>query len=215
MSDASAPSSHRFMWPLLSTLIPTLILAFGSYVYTTLDARRKERLEFVRGQIGTLYGPLYTLTATSEFVWHNLGKKHMPNFNDEQNLPDIVSITWWRRLLTDVVIPLNDRAEDVLLSSRETIRCPELREELQEFFTFTQSVKLVVKNWKPEDDLNDESKRSKDVNVPEINYPNNLSRTLSAELNDLHRREKVLEDGFFGLFYSTARPDCASPEKPS
>ncbi len=79
-----------------ATLIPTLIVAFVSYVYTTLDTRRKERLEFVRGQIGNLYGPLYTLSATNEFVWHDLGKKHMSKFDDKQNLPDIVSITWWR-----------------------------------------------------------------------------------------------------------------------
>ncbi len=113
------------------------------------------------------------------------------------------------------MVPLDDRVENVLLSSGETIRCPTLRQELHEFFTFAQSLKLVVNNWKPNDDLNDESKRSKDVNVPEISYPNNLSRTLSAELNALHEREKGLEDGFFGLFYWAARPDCASPEKPS
>jgi len=50
MSDVS--SSQSSIRSMLLALIPTVILAFGSFVYTTVDTARRGRLEFVRGQIG-------------------------------------------------------------------------------------------------------------------------------------------------------------------
>jgi hypothetical protein len=98
MSDVS--SSQSSIRSMLLALIPTVILAFGSFVYTTVDTARRGRLEFVRGQIGNLYGPLHVLSTTSESTWHALIEKHKPNFDDPS------SVKRWREYIAHVAIPL-------------------------------------------------------------------------------------------------------------
>jgi hypothetical protein len=209
---ANSDSSSQPFWRNLGVVLaPTLVIGFISYVYTTLDTRRRERLEFVRGQIVKLYGPLYTLSETTEDVWKNLGKNRKPDFN--QHPPDIDKIILWRNLLHNVVLPLNTRIENTLLTSGETIRCPDARKELLQFFSFAESVKLVVAGWKSEDDVRDKIMQSEDRNMPGVSYPTKLSHILCVELYALHQREKKLDDGFWGLLLPDIAndSDCAPP----
>src|ERR1700722_5155365 len=120
MNGKSDSTVHSFLQSVALVVIPPMLLGFISYVYATLDNNRKERLEFVRAQIGDLYGPLYTLSTTSETVWDSLGKLHRPDFQHTSSKDEI---RIWRNMLITVVDPLNESIENTLLSSKRTIRC--------------------------------------------------------------------------------------------
>lgn len=211
MKHNSASTPQSFLRGLLVVLAPTLIIGFFSYVYTTLDNKRKDELEFVRGQITDLYGPLYTLSAAFETVWDSLGRKHANLWQDPSKPPRREKVRLWRNLLNGVVEPLNDQIDNVLLSSKQTIRCPAVRDALHNFVAFAQSVKLLIGTWKSDADVNDVTKQD---NMPELQYPKNLSELLNAELMALHARESKLESGFFGLFAWGGAPECVSSLKP-
>jgi hypothetical protein len=212
MNDPPVSTSHSFsrelFWALLRLLFLPLIVAFVSYVCATLDNSRKEHLEHVRGEIVNLYGPLCTLSTTVESVWNDLSKKHMPNFDNIQTQPSNDEIIFWRNLLKNVVAPLNDRVEQTLLSSKQTVRCSTTRDALHDFFAFAESVKLVTGTWKANENFRDRTRRSREANYPDFPYPKDLSKILCAELVTLHEREKILDNGLIGLLPLPEEPSC-------
>ena len=209
MSDKSDTSPHSFLRALALVIVPALILWIASFIYTTLDNKRKDKLEFVRGQIVELYGPLYTLSAASQSVWDNLAKKHEINF--EEGIPGDEAIFRWRTVLRSVVEPLHDQMEKVLLSSKQVIHCPYARDKLHELVDFTELMRLIIETWSTDGQY---KKNKKEDNMPELSYPKELPDLLSRELAALHEREKELDNGFSGLFVWHDVPDCA-PEPPA
>jgi hypothetical protein len=186
------------MLGLAAVLVPTILTAFFSFVYTTLDTKRKDRLEFVRGQIVNLYGPLYTLSVTNEAVWKTLGKKRKPDFNG-QVPPSKDQVAAWRSLVQAVVKPLNEQMEATLLKSGEVVRCDNIRTALLEFFSFAEELKIVSSTWKPEDEMDDKIMQNSEKNMPEAHYPRHLTDILQIELDRLHKRAARLDDGVVGL----------------
>jgi hypothetical protein len=194
MKAPSRSPSHKFMLGLAAVLIPTILTAFFSFVYTTLDTKRKDRLEFVRGQIVNLYGPLYTLSVTDEAVWKTLGKKRKPDFN-AQVPPSRDQVVAWRSLVQAVVKPLNEQME---AKSGEVIRCDNIRTALLELFSFAEELKIVPSTWKPEDEMDDKIMQNSETNMPEAHYPRHLTDILKM-LDRLHKRAARLDDGVLGL----------------
>jgi hypothetical protein len=196
---AASPPFPKFLLGVAAVLIPTILTAFFSFIYTTIDNRRKDQLDFVRGQIVKLYGPLYTLSATNEVVWKTLGKKRRPNFNAEIP-PSKDQVIAWRGLLQAVVKPLNEQMEATLLKSGEVVRCDSIRRALLDFFAFAEEIKIVSSTWKPEDEMDEKIMQSPEKNMPEMHYPRHLTDILRVELDSLHKQEARLDDGLFGLW---------------
>jgi hypothetical protein len=198
MKTSARSPSHKFMLGLAAVLIPTILTAFFSFIYTTIDTKRKDRLEFVRGQIANLYGPLYTLSVTNEAVWRTLGRKRKPDFNSEVP-PSKDQVVAWISLVQAVIKPLNEQMEATLLKSGEVIQCDDIRAALLDFFAFAEELKIVSATWKPEDETDDKIMQSHEKNMPESRYPQQLTGALKTELDSLHKREAKLDDGLLGL----------------
>lgn len=207
--SASKPQSFSqvFFTSLAPTLFPALILAFLSYVYTTIDNKRKDELEFVRGQIVDLYGPLYTLTSALETVWKNLGTRPETSLDDVKTPPG-------RELLESAIAPMSNQIETTLLSSKQIVRCTLVRAELQKFVAFAESVKMAVSNWKSDGEPANTAKPADSPQIPAKNtpallpYPKDLLSLLEGELTALHRRENTLDNGFLGLFPGRNESEC-------
>jgi hypothetical protein len=212
MKAPARSPTHKFLLGIAAVLIPTILTAFFSFIYTTIDSQRKDRLDFVRGQIVKLYGPLYTLSATNESVWKTLGKNRRPDYHSETP-PSTDQVVAWRALVQAVVKPLNEQMEETLLKSGELIRCENIRDALLEFFSFAEELKILSSTWKPEDDTNDKIMQSFEKNMPQAHYPKHLTETLKRELDRLHKRETQLDDGILGLL--PGRTDdalCQTPD---
>jgi hypothetical protein len=202
--------SDSFVRGLALGLIPPTVIAFVSFVYSVADTKRKDRLDFVRGQIGQLYGPLYRLSDTNASVWSTLGKLMKPRSDDDQ----LNQNGQWNLFLKNIVIPLNSRIEDTLLSSGRTIRCDKVRDALREFFSFAQRVKLEIAIA---DDKANGRIQDKSATLPKIEYPKNLAGLVYNELCALRDKERKLDDGWWGLFYlhNPNEPNCAPDVQPS
>ena len=204
MNDNTDSILRQLVVPLTLSIVAWL----GWFAFTTLDNKRKDKLETVRSQIVDLYGPMVALSTTNDSVWKSLDRAHTPKFDvDSASLED--EIRSWRAVFKQVVQPLNGQMEQTFLSSKQVIRCPSTRDPLHQFVAFAESVKLMTSTW-PESDLGDKTKKG---NTPELPYPSQLSKLLSTELDALHERESFLDDGFFGLF-SWCDPPSGCQEAP-
>jgi len=187
-------------------LIP-FILWFGWFAYTTVDNKRKDRLQEARDQIANLYGPSYNLSAAMENIWEDLGKP-LSNASDEQRLSLFIK---------DVSVPLGGKIETALFSGKQVVRCPEIRDALHNLVSFVEFAKFRTSTSDNttkagnRDDMSmssDSIDRASEDLVPPP-YPYELSTLLMNELNALHEREEFLDNGFFGLNpWGGAMPSC-------
>ena len=196
-------------------LIP-VFLAFISFVYTTLDYSRKERLESVRAQVVKLYGPLAALTDTTEQLWEAVSKP-----NGEADLADNRKLTIWRNFLREVIVPLSNRIEETLLTSGQVIHCEEISKGLHQFRSFAAFVKLAVLTWNAENTWNAEDKvidRTMTGNGIDYDhaYPMGLAKALALNRDKLKERERILDDPVMGLiYYPNLEPPCSALNSPA
>ena len=91
-----------------------------------------------------------------------------------------------------IVIPLNSRIEETLLSSGQAIRCDKVRNALREFFSFAQRVKLEISIA---DNKANGKIQDKSATLPKIEYPKNLAGLVYNEPCALRDRREKLDDG--------------------
>jgi hypothetical protein len=189
----------------------SVLLALFSFIFATFDGGRKERLEFVRGQIAKLYGPLYTLAEEHEKLWDDLGKSQKAFDTDDNISRDDKKLIGWRRFLNKVLLPLDDQIEKTLLKSGEIVQCERVRDKLHQFFSFTEATRLVISSWKSDDAIED---RTRSGNAPNKPYPEHFADTLLHQLVKLRKAEYKLDTPFVGTFYwpNLEGDDCASEQ---
>ena len=216
-AEPRSPSSMRRLTRNLTPaiLIP-VFLAFISFVYTTLDYSRKERLESVRAQVVKLYGPLAALTDTTEQLWEAVSKP-----NGEADLADNRKLNIWRNFLREVIVPLSNRIEETLLTSGQVIHCEEISKGLHQFRSFAAFVKLAVLTWNAENTWNAEDKvidRTMTGNGIDYDhaYPVGLAKALALNRDKLKERERILDDPVMGLiYYPNLEPPCSALNSPA
>ena len=222
--EAEPRSPSRSSWRRLTRglspaiLIP-VFLAFISFVYTTLDYSRKERLESVRAQVVKLYGPLAALTDTTEQLWEAVGRTSKPN--GEADLADDRKLKIWRNFLSEVIVPLSNRIEETLLTSGQVIHCEEISKSLHQFRSFAAFVKLAVLTWNAEHTGNAEDKvidRTMTGNGIDYDhaYPAGLAKALAANRDKLKERERILDNPIMGLiYYPNLEAPCSALNSPA
>jgi hypothetical protein len=216
-AEPRSPSSLRHLTRGLTPaiLIP-VFLAFISFLYTTLDYSRKERLESVRAQVVKLYGPLAALTDTTEQLWEAVSKP-----NGEADLADNRKLNIWRNFLREVIVPLSNRIEETLLTSGQVIHCEEISKGLHQFRSFAAFVKLAVLTWNAENTWNAEDKvidRTMTGNGIDYDhaYPVGLAKALALNRDKLKERERILDDPVMGLiYYPNLEPPCSALNTPA
>jgi hypothetical protein len=216
-AEPRSPSSlRRLTRGLTPAILIPVFLAFISFVYTTLDYSRKERLESVRAQVVKLYGPLAALTDTTEQLWEAVSKP-----NGEADLADNRKLNIWRNFLREVIVPLSNRIEETLLTSGQVIHCEEISKGLHQFRSFAAFVKLAVLTWNAENTWNAEDKvidRTMTGNGIDYDhaYPVGLAKALALNRDKLKERERILDDPVMGLiYYPNLEPPCSALNTPA
>jgi hypothetical protein len=212
----SRSSWRRLTRGLTPAILIPVFLAFISFVYTTLDYSRKERLESVRAQVVKLYGPLAALTDTTEQLWEAVSKP-----NGEADLADNRKLNIWRNFLREVIVPLSNRIEETLLTSGQVIHCEEISKGLHQFRSFAAFVKLAVLTWNAENTWNAEDKvidRTMTGNGIDYDhaYPAGLAKALAANRDKLKERERILDNPVMGLiYYPNLEAPCSALNSPA
>ena len=182
-------------------VLTAFVLWIGSFIYATFDEKRKNELALVRGEIGDLYGPMYTLSDANRAVWRSLDSLK-PKFDENPTVDDVKK---WRSVIETVLIPLDKRMEDNFLSNKQSIRCEKTRECFRKLLSYAESVKITAAGWS--DDLTVRN-RSKEFNLPNARYPSQIPQVLEEELDALHTREDNLEKDLSGLMTWGQLPAC-------
>jgi len=138
--------------PLLSILV-TIALSLAGLVTTYLNqlrlTRRKEYLDLVNLRLNEFYGPLYVSCQAGaiaiDALRHKLGQSSV--FKNRAS-PSETELHEWRIWLTEVLMPLNDFREDLILRKSYLVLEREMPDCLLRFVAHNAAYKAVLKKWK-------------------------------------------------------------------
>lgn len=138
------------------SIIVTILLAavglVGKYAYDLRLARRKDTLELVNKQLNEFYGPLFVATQAgaiaAEALRKKLGQKAV--FVNRQ-LPTAAELAEWRVWLPNVLMPINDFREQLILKNAHLIRETDFPPCLLQFVAHVAAYKAVLKRWEEGD----------------------------------------------------------------
>lgn len=151
------------MTPGVAGLFVAITLAFTGYLATYAInlriARRRERLDLVTRQIAELYGPLYILTTTTGRAYSDLVRKLGRTDTDPDLRLPLKSSDFreWRLWMTHVLMPLNERCEEILLKNAFLFREEGVPDCILRFITHVEAFKPVIQKWKESDFSEEES----------------------------------------------------------
>jgi hypothetical protein len=172
---AALIKQFRPKWGAVATAIVIAVLGF---TYRAIDDIRKNRLDDVKSQIGTLYGPLCALVSVELYFWEELISKR--NLTPSQH-----------SLLTSTLIaPLNDRIEKTIFDSKISIDEQNVRTEVQHFLLWAGYQKTQ---------RNQQSGEAF-VDIPKVRYPRDFGRAIENKLDVLHQQETWSADELTGLW---------------
>jgi hypothetical protein len=142
----------------VASLIVTIALAFLGYgaahLNDLLAARRRERLDLVTRRLNDFYGPLYVAAKSSEIAFKafmlKVGATRHSVF-DPKAPHDSPVMREWRIWVREVLMPLNNIQETLILKNAHLIREPEVPESLLQFVAHTAAYKAVLAKWQEGD----------------------------------------------------------------
>jgi hypothetical protein len=175
---------------LLSILV-TIAIALAGFGVTYLNqlrlARRREYLDLVNLRLNEFYGPLYVSSNASAIAFdalrRKLGRDHV--FADRSH-PDEPALREWKIWLTEVLMPLNEFREDLILRKSYLIREREMPDCLLRFVAHAAAYKAVLKKWKDGD-------FSEVLSI--IDFPAELDVYASRSYGELKREQMALIRG--------------------
>ena len=172
---------------LLSILV-TIALALTGLVVTYIVqlrlARRKEYLDLVNLRLNEFYGPLYVSSKASAIAFdalcHKLGRDYV---FEVRSRPNESEMREWKIWLPEVLMPLNDFREDLILRKSYLIREREIPDCLLQFVAHTAAYKAVLKKWQDDD-------FSEFLSI--IDFPDELNAYAARSYDELKREQMAL-----------------------
>ena len=134
------------------SIIVTILLAavglVGKYAYDLRLARRKDALELVNRQLNEFYGPLYVASQAGAIAADALRKKlgQKAVFVNRES-PTAAELAEWRVWLPNVLMPINDVREQLILKNAHLIRETDFPPCLLQFVAHVAAYKAVLKRW--------------------------------------------------------------------
>jgi hypothetical protein len=203
MPSDSNGSDHWFRTFLLAIAIP----GFVAFIFTNIDNRRKDRLDFVRAQIEHFYGPLYVLSKTNNSEWRELLKEGPLRF-DDRHPPTPKDVTRWRQWSQTVFLPNDQKIENIVLNNAQYINQPVITGVFAEFFAFSASFRVIANQWK-ESDVSQPDYAIAANNKPNAKYPSTLAMCAEKELKLLKYMAQRLENVWCGILFDIFEPTQA------
>jgi hypothetical protein len=158
MAQAKAQEFSDMTWEAALTLaVPAIVAVLGftfAYVNSLRLARRNDCLERINKQLSDFYGPLLALSSASEASWEIFTRKyrsewksfwrHDPPPTPEETAP-------WRLWMSVVVMPLNRKMSDVIVSKADLIDETDVPSPLLDLCAHVAAYETVLKRWEAKD----------------------------------------------------------------
>ncbi len=140
------------------TTITTVLLVFIGYFLKYFNdlkiARRKDKLNRINRQLKELYGPLLTLTSSSNATWKEFRKKYRKDtegYFDEKNPPTEEEKEIWRNWISSVFYPNTEKIFNLIIKNGDLIIENEFPKPLKKLCSHFESYKPVINKWGRED----------------------------------------------------------------
>jgi hypothetical protein len=174
----------------LTTSILTVSLAFIGYLvkyYNDLViAKRKDKLERVNRQLKDLYGPLLSLTNSSNNAWRkfrSVYRNYNPAYFDNRNPPNEEEKRVWRLWMTTVFFPIIDKKYNIIIDNTDLIIEDHFPKCLEDFCAHVNTYRPVLEKWKNED-------FSEHVSL--LGYPTELNKYFQDIFDKLKKEQNKL-----------------------
>lgn len=140
----------------LLAITVTIVLAITGYLYNYFHGinsdKRKERLNLLNKQLNDFYGPLYILTESSKTaittLRHRLGGVQV--FKNAYQPTDKERSEWYNWVIS-VLMPINERIENIILSNAHLIREEEIPRCLLQFVSHISTYRAIIEKWEQGD----------------------------------------------------------------
>lgn len=174
------------------TTVVTVGLAFISYIAKYLNdlriIKRKDKLERINRQLKDFYGPLLSLTSSSDASWTvfrlNYRNETKGYFN-LKNPPTEKEKEIWRTWITTVFHPVNEIIYNKVLENGDLIIESIFPEPLKDLCAHYESYKPVIEQWK---------KGNYDEHLSLLNYPRDILSYAKKSYEHLKNEQQKLID---------------------
>lgn len=166
-------------------LLVALIAAAGAYLNATLLERRKAALAQINEQLEKLYGPLFALSRASEETWLRFRQHNRPDmpFFDAHSPPTEAELEMWRRWLSKVFIPLNERMAKVIVEHMHLLEGSTMPSSFLTLIANVEAFRVIKSRW-AEGDLSE--------HAPTFNFPADFRPDVEAAFHRLRARQAAL-----------------------
>jgi len=172
-----------------STVVSIALVVIGylaKYANDVKIAGRKDKLERVNRQLKEFYGPLLSLTASSDASWkkfRSIYRNYVTSYFDKLNPPSENEKEIWRNWMKTVFIPINEKAYEIIIKNSDLIIEDEFPVCFKDFCAHVETYRPVLKKW----DIGDFTEHMALLNYPMeiIEYVENGYRKLKYEQNKL------------------------------
>jgi hypothetical protein len=141
---------------LLAAVIAALVTAVGWYM-SHLSNRaievHKSQLELVNRQLAELYGPLHVSCKAGQAAYETLLRKlgRKSGIFDEDNPPSEADVREWFHWMKNVLGPINDRRETLILNNCHLILESAAPQCLIDFASHTAAYRAILAKWEADD----------------------------------------------------------------
>lgn len=139
----------------ISTTIFLAILGYlAKYINDLRIMKRKDKLERINRQLKELYGPLLSLTSSSNASWIEFRKKYRNktiSYFDQSDPPSEKEKEIWRTWISTVFQPINENIYNLILKNGDLIIENKFPEPLNNLCAHYESYKPIIAQWKNND----------------------------------------------------------------
>ena len=135
-------------------LVGVCVAAIGYVVKYRSDlklAQRNDRLERINRQLSAFYGPLLSLTQSSEESWLAFRRRYRPpgdhSFWKPDPPPTMADVIAWRLWMTTVFMPMSQRMSDLVFTHADLIEEPEMPPYLLALGAHVAGYQAIIKEW--------------------------------------------------------------------
>ena len=154
--------------------------------------RRRNELKLVSEQIQYLYGPLFSLGATSRQAWILLSKQLRPDgraiFAAEGPALSEAELKEWRRWMTTVFMPVNLQLEDAIVKHAHLIEGREMPACFLRLLAHVESYRVTLRRWEEQDFS---------THTAALPYPDDFDIYVEQTYLELSRRQSELQKKIF------------------
>ena len=154
-------------------LVGVCVAAIGYVVKYRSDlklAQRNDRLERINRQLSAFYGPLLSLTQSSEESWLAFRRRYRPpgdhSFWKPDPPPTMADVIAWRLWMTTVFMPMSQRMSDLVFTHADLIEEPEMPPCLLALCAHVGGYQAVLKQWET-----GEVSIEREDNISIVNFP--------------------------------------------